>query len=117
MAGGEFADHKRDVGAIEGTKRNDAMVRAQAPRRSKLGPGGRDDEERRLRAALGQSLHQIEGSRVGPVQVLERERNRLRARPGEKPGNQRRQLPAAQFLRRKLRCAFLRQRDVDQRRD
>ena len=74
-------------------------------------------KQRRLRAALGESLHQIERGRVGPVQILERERDRLRARPGEKPRDERRQLPAAQFLRRKLRRAVLRQRDVHQRRD
>ena len=66
---------------------------------------------------LGESLHQIERGRIGPVQVLEDEHGRLRARPGEKPRDQRRQLPAAQFLGRKLRRALLRQRDVHQRRD
>ena len=117
MASGEFADHKRDVGAIEGAERDDAVVRAQAPGRAELGPRGREDQHRRLRAALGESLHEIERRRVGPVQVLECERDRLRARPGEKPCRQRRQLPAAQFLRREFRRAIFRQRDVDQRRD
>ena len=51
------------------------------------------------------------------MQVLERERRRLRARPCQKPRDQRRQLPAAQFLGRELRRALLRQRDVDQRRE
>ena len=74
-------------------------------------------KQRRLRAALGESLHQIERGRVGPVQVLERERDRLRSRAGENPRRQRRQLPAPQFLRRELRRALLRQRDVDQRRE
>ena len=117
MASGEFADHKRDVGAIEGAERDDAVVGAQAPGRAEFGPRGRENEQRRLRAALGESLHQIERGRVGPVQVLERERDGLRSRPGEKPCRQRRQLPAAQFLRREFRRAVLRQRDVDQRRD
>jgi hypothetical protein len=93
------------------------VVRAEAPGRAELGSRGREDEERRLRAALGESLHEIKRGGVRPVQVLERERDGLRARPGEKPGYERRQLPAAQFLRRKLCCAVLRQRDVDQRRD
>jgi hypothetical protein len=92
-------------------------VGAQAPGRTELGTRCREDEERRLHAALGQRLHEIERGRIGPVQVFKRERDRLRSRPGEKPRDERRQLPAAQFLRRKLRCAFLRQRDVDQRRD
>ena len=70
-----------------------------------------------MRGALGKRLHQIEGGRVGPMQVLEDDRGRLRARPGEHPRGQRRHLPATQLLGRELRCAFLRQRDVDQRRD
>jgi hypothetical protein len=57
MASGELANHLRNVGAIEGAERDDAVVGAQAPWRSELGPGGRDDEERRLLAALGESLH------------------------------------------------------------
>ena len=117
MASGELADHLRDVGAIEGAERDDAVVRAQAPRRAEFRPRGRDDEERRLSAALGEGLHQVERRRIGPMQILEREDNWLRVRPSEKPRDERRQLPAAQFLRRKLRCAFFRQRDVDQRRD
>ena len=47
------------------------MVRAQAPVRAELRPRRRDEEQRRLRAALGQRTHEIERSRVGPVQVLE----------------------------------------------
>ena len=117
MASSELADHVRDVGAIEGAERDHAVVRAQAPGRAEFRPRCREDEHRRLRAALGEGLHQVERGRVGPVQVLERECNRLRSRPGEKPCRHRRQLLAAQFFRRKLRCAFLRQRDVDQRRE
>jgi hypothetical protein len=77
MASGEFADHPRDVGAIEWAERNDSVVRARAPGRTELWPRGREDEKRRLRAALGQSLHQIERGRIGPVQVFERERRGL----------------------------------------
>ena len=117
MASGELADHLRDVGAIEGAERDDAVMGAQAPGRAEFRPRGRDDEERRLRAALGKSVHQIERGRVGPVQVLEREHDRLRPRPGENPAVERRQLPAAQFLRRELRRALLRQRDFHQRRE
>ena len=115
MASGEFADHLRDVGAIEGAQRDDAVMGAQAPGRAEFRPRCRDDEQRCLRAALGESLHQIERGRVGPVQVLEREHDRLRPRAGENPRRQRRQLPAPQFLRRELRRAVLGQRDVDQR--
>jgi hypothetical protein len=111
MAGGEFADHLHDVGAVEGAEGNHVVVRTQAPGRAELGPRGREDEQRRLRAALGERLHQIEGCRVGPMQVLERQRDGLRTRPSEKPCRHRRQLPAAQFLRREFGSALLRQRD------
>ena len=109
MARGEFADHLRDFGAIEGAQRDDAVVRAQAPGRAEFRPRSRDDEERRLRAALGESLHQIERGRVGPVQVLERERDGLRARPGQKPRDQRRELPSPQLFGRQIRGAVRRQ--------
>jgi hypothetical protein len=38
MAGGELADHERDVGAAQGAERNDAVVRAQAPGRAEFRP-------------------------------------------------------------------------------
>jgi hypothetical protein len=117
MASGELADHPRDVGAIEGAERDHAVMRAQAPRRAEFRPRRREDQHRRLRTTLGENLHQIERRRVGPVQVLERERHRLRARPGQKPCRQRRQLPTAQLLRRRFRRALLRQGHVDQGRD
>ena len=117
MTRGELADHLRDVGAIEWAQRDDAVVRAQAPRRSELGPRGREDEHRRLRAALGERLHQIERGRVGPVQVLERERDGLRTRPGEKPRDQRRELPSPELLGRQIGGAARRRRDVDKRRN
>ena len=80
----EFADHARDLRAIERRERDHAMVRAHAPTRAELRPRRRDDEERRLGAALGQRPHEIERSRIGPVQVLEGEHDRLRsARPPE----------------------------------
>ena len=93
------------------------MVRAHAPRRAELRPRRRDEEQRRLRAALGQRAHEIERSRVGPVQVLEGDHGRLRPRARQNKGRHRRQLPASQFLRRQLRLAVLRQRNVDQGRD
>ena len=73
MAGRESRDHLRDLRAIERRQRDDAVVRAHAPRRAELRPRGRDDQQRRLRAALGERAHEIERSRVGPVQVLEGE--------------------------------------------
>ena len=41
-------------------------------------PGRHDDEKRRLGAALRQRPQQIERGRIGPVQVLEGEHDRLR---------------------------------------
>jgi hypothetical protein len=100
-------------GAIEMAERDNAVMRVHAPGRAEFWPRGRDDEERRGPTALGQSLHKIERGRIGPMQVLEREHNRLRSRFSEQPRGQRRQLPAPQLLRREL----FRQRDVHQRRD
>ena len=117
MARGEFADHARDLAAIERRERDDAMMRPQAPGRAELRPRRRDDEERRLCAALGERPQEIERGRVRPVQVLEREHDRLRARARQKQGRHRRQLPASQFLRRKYRRAVLGQGDVEQRRE
>ena len=68
-------------------------------------------------ALLGESLKEIQRGRIGPMQVLERQRDRLRSRTGENPCRRRRQLPAAQFLRRELRRALFGQRDIHQRRE
>ena len=51
------------------------------------------------------------------MQVLEGEHERLGARAGEHPGDERRELAAAQFLGRKFRNAARRQRRVDHRRE
>jgi hypothetical protein len=83
------------------------MVRAQAPRRAELRPRCRDDEQRRLRPALGQRPHEIERSRVGPVQVLEGDHGRLRPRARQNPGRHRRQLPAPQVLWSEFRDTIL----------
>ena len=51
----------------------------------------------------------------GPVQVLEREDNRLRPRPSQNPGSHRRQLPSPQFFRREMGRAARRERNVHER--
>ena len=84
VAGRDFADHPCDLRAIERRERDHAMVRAHAPRRAEFRPHRRNQKQRRLGAALGQGLHEIERGRVGPVQVLEGEHDRLAsARPPE----------------------------------
>ena len=85
-------------------------MRAQLPGRAEFRPRRRDDQQRRLRAALGQRLQHVERGRIGPVQVLEREHQRLGASAGEHPGGERRELAAAQFLGRQFWNAFRRQR-------
>src|SRR5580693_2930072 len=117
MMGREFTDHFRDLRAIERGQGDHAVVRPRAPGWAELGPRRRDDQQRRLRTPLGESLQEIKRGRIGPMQVLERERDGLRARPGEKPRDKRRQLPPAQFLWREFRDALLWQRNVDQRRE
>ena len=60
--------------------------------------------------ALGQRAHEIERSRVGPVQVLEGEHRRLRPRARQNPRRHRRQLSAAQLLGREFGGAILGER-------
>ena len=113
----DLPDHFSHLRAVERRERNNAVVRAQAPVRAEFRPGRRHDEKRRLGAALCERPQQIERGRVGPVQVLEGEHDRLRSGACQKQGRHRRQLPASQFLRREFRRAVLRQRDVEQRRE
>ena len=117
VMGRKSSNHLRDLHAIERRQGDHAMVRPHAPRRAELWPRRRDDEQRRLRPALGQTAHEIERSRVGPVQVLEGEHNCLRPCGRQNPCRHRRQLPAAQLLWREFRCAVLWQEDIDQRRE
>ena len=93
------------------------MVRPHAPRGTKLRSRRRDDQQRRLRAALRQRAHEIERSGVRPLQVLEGEHDCLYPRGRQNPCGHRRQLPAAQFLWGEFRDAILRQEDIDQRRE
>ena len=113
----DLADHAAHLRAVERRERNDAVVRAHGPGRSEFRPRGGDDQQRGLRAALGERAQEIERGRIGPVQILEGEHHRLRPRARQNPGRHRRQLPAPQFLGRELRPAVLPQRNVDQRRE
>ena len=49
-----LANHARDPSAIEGTERNHAVMRAQAPGRAKLRTSRSQQEQRRLRATFGE---------------------------------------------------------------
>jgi hypothetical protein len=93
------------------------MVRAHAPRRAELRSRRRDDQQRRLRPALGQRAYEIQRSGVRPVQVLEGEHDYLSPRGRQNPCSHRRQLPAAQLVWGEFRCPILWQEDVDQRRE
>ena len=93
------------------------MVRPHAPRWAELRPRRRDDQQRRLRPAFGERAHEIERSRVGPVEVLEGKHDRLRPRGRQNPCRHRRQLSAAQLLWREFRRPILWQEDIDQRRE
>ena len=86
--------------AIERRQRDRAVMRAHAPGRPELGPSRRHDEQRRQRAALGDAAQHVERGRIGPMQILERQHQRLRLGAGHHPVGQRRQLPAAQLLGR-----------------
>ena len=93
------------------------MVRPHAPGRAELRPRRGDDQQWRLRPALGQRAYEIERSGVRPVQVLESEHDCLRPRGRQNPCRHRRQLPAAQLLWREFRCPVLWQEDIDQGRE
>jgi len=83
---------------IERRQRDGRVMRAHAPRRSELRPGGRRDEQRRQRTGPGKAAQHIQRCRIGPVQIFDRQRLRLNPRTGHQHGRQRRQLPAAQLL-------------------
>ena len=76
VARGDLADHAAHLRPVERRKRDDAVMRAHRPGRAEFGPRGREDHQRRLRAALDQRAQEIERGRIGPVEVLDR-----RARP------------------------------------
>jgi hypothetical protein len=117
VAGGQFRHHVAHLGAVERRERDRAVMRAHAPGRVELGPGRRHDQQRRQRTALGNAAQHVERSRIGPMQILERQHHRLHPRAGHQPVGQRRQLPAPQFLRRQSRNAFPWQRNVEERRE
>ena len=71
--------------AIERRQRNRAVMRAHAPGRPKLGPGGDKNEQRRQRAAFGDAAQDIERGRIGPMQVFKRQHHRLDPRTGHHP--------------------------------
>jgi hypothetical protein len=103
--------------AIERRQGDRAVMGACAPGRAEFRPRRRDDEQRRQRAAFGEPAQKIERRRIGPMQILEREHDRLRACPRRHPCEQRCHLPAPQFLRRELRSTLRGQRNVNKWRE
>ena len=69
-----------------------------------------------MSAALAERSHEIDRTRIGPLQVLEDENERLHVCAGQDPGGERRQLPVANLIGRKSRQAFRWNRNVGQRR-
>ena len=113
----KLTDHLMDLSALERSKRNGAVMRAHAPRRTKLWSRCRYEKERRLSAPLGKGAQEVERGGVGPMQVFESEHDRLRARPGQDPGDERGQLTSPKLLRRKGGLAARRKRNVYERRE
>ena len=54
MPARDLADHAAHLRAVERRERNDAVVRAHGPGRAEFRPRGGDDQQRGLRAALGE---------------------------------------------------------------
>jgi hypothetical protein len=57
--------------------------------RTKLGAGSDQNKQRRERTALGNSAQKIKRGRVGPMQILDRQDQRLNARTHYQPVGQR----------------------------
>ena len=108
-----FGDYALNERLAERRQRNNAMVRPQAPGRAEFRSRRRQDEERSQRAAIAERGHEINRGRVELLQVLKDEDHRLDARAGDCPFDHRRQLPAANLLRRKAGQALGRDRNID----
>ena len=92
------------------------MVRPQTPGRPEFGPRRRQNEDWRPRAAVAQRLHEVDRSRVEPLQILKDENERLVAGAGDRPLDHGGQLAAANLLRRKAGHALRRDGNADHRR-
>jgi hypothetical protein len=77
----------------------------------------RDDRERRRRASFSEHLQQIKRGRVGPVEVFEREHERLRAGAREHPSDHCGELAASQLVGCKFRRADSCKKNIEQRRE
>ncbi len=111
----KFGDHALNLRFVEGRKRNDLVVRPQAPGRAKFRPRGRQNEEGRLRASFAERLHESDRGRVEPLQILKHKNDRLDASAGQPPLDHRRQLFARNLFRRKVGQALKPDRNVDER--
>src|SRR5262249_32966831 len=91
-----------------------AVVRANSPGWPKLWASGDQDKQRRQRTAFGNATKEIECGRVGPMNIFERQHDRLDLGACHCPIRERCQLSAPQFLGRQSQRPFLWQRNVEQ---
>jgi hypothetical protein len=109
----EFGDHALNLRLVERRKRDDVMVRPQSPGRPEFGSRRRQNENWRPRATVAQRLHEVNRSRVEPLQILKDENERLVAGAGGRPLDHCGQLTAANLLWRKTGHAVRRDGNAD----
>ena len=71
------------------------MVGPHGPGGAKLRARRVQEQQPRLRSLLDQQLDQLQGRRVGPMQIFDRDHCRLRSGSTQRPLDQRGQQPAA----------------------
>ena len=114
----DLRHHRAHVARAQPVERDLRVMRAHRPRRAELGPRRVQQQQPRGRALLDQQLDQLQRRGIDPVQVLDRDHQRLRAGGAEHPFDQRRQQAAALLLGRQRRRRILRrQRQIQQRRE
>ena len=114
----DLRDHRADIARAQPVERDLRVMRAHRPRRAELGSRRVEEQQPRGRTLFDQQLDQLQRRRIGPVQILGRDHQRLRAGGAEHPFDQRREQPAALLFGRKRRWRILRrQRQIQQRRD
>jgi hypothetical protein len=102
---------------LEWCQRDHGVMRAVRPHRPKLGPARDDHHERHGGTPLGQHAQQIERRGIGPMDVFDKEDDRLRASASNHPASQSGDEPSAPLIgggrRRRI---ILRHRQFQERR-